>query len=507
MDSNLVEVATSNDDSKGYAAWGIPYLPSVPSKMDYCLQDVFVPESVPKVEDIPSRATPIAIAPYKSVECANAIVDQAMADKARMLILVSDDPQITGNTIFPSGNYPITILGLSSQTGKSVFANMGLYTSNETVAIPGTNIGNTIRRIGLQVQSDSEVGLPKLWVFVLVILAALLLIIVTASVILNVVQLMRRRNLRSRIMRGEVDLERLGFKNLTVPKSVLEKIPICTYKHGEQHFSQKPIHFKQEKRSFSTKVSESLKNCSYKLFRFSKPVDSASNNSEKYDPTHTGFSQTSCSICLEEFQPGITLVRNLPCGHIYHTECIDSFLTSQSSLCPLCKSSVLPPGYIPPTFRLTNTLVRRERNLRRREAAATNPDSLQYNGPLNLLLKPIFTIIRLVQRTTSQASAAEQEQRGLPTHHPRTTENVLEDSAHLPDLQNHRNRPRTHHTNNVYPSNVAGNNSSRTLLGQQHHLTPETEPGSELQDIQQLDQEEAARPKSFKRIMQSIFPI
>lgn len=55
-------------------------------------------------------------------------------------------------------------------------------------------------------------------------------------------------------------------------------------------------------------------------------------------------SQTTCAICLDDFIPHTSTVRELPCEHIFHSSCIDKFLTQNSCLCPLCKKSVLPPG-------------------------------------------------------------------------------------------------------------------------------------------------------------------
>ncbi|KAJ2541490.1 hypothetical protein EV175_006139, partial [Coemansia sp. RSA 1933] len=44
----------------------------------------------------------------------------------------------------------------------------------------------------------------------------------------------------------------------------------------------------------------------------------------------------TCIVCIDDFVVG-TRMRILPCGHNYHIECIDPWLTSKSSLCPLCK--------------------------------------------------------------------------------------------------------------------------------------------------------------------------
>jgi len=71
------------------------------------------------------------------------------------------------------------------------------------------------------------------------------------------------------------------------------------------------------------------------------------------------------------------VIRELVCGHIYHTECIDEFLSQVSSLCPLCKASMLPPGHCP---KITNSMVRRERAVRRlrvRDNAALDEDPYQ----------------------------------------------------------------------------------------------------------------------------------
>jgi hypothetical protein len=46
-----------------------------------------------------------------------------------------------------------------------------------------------------------------------------------------------------------------------------------------------------------------------------------------------------CSVCLEEYEMG-ELLRQLPCKHTFHTECIVPWLTERSPLCPLCKSDV-----------------------------------------------------------------------------------------------------------------------------------------------------------------------
>lgn len=50
---------------------------------------------------------------------------------------------------------------------------------------------------------------------------------------------------------------------------------------------------------------------------------------------------TSCSICLDEFEDGEAVRQILPCGHLFHADCIRPWLTQRSGNCPLCKVSVL----------------------------------------------------------------------------------------------------------------------------------------------------------------------
>ncbi len=49
----------------------------------------------------------------------------------------------------------------------------------------------------------------------------------------------------------------------------------------------------------------------------------------------------TCSICVDEFVNGVS-IKTLPCNHIFHSECINEWLGSYSSLCPLCKIDVSP---------------------------------------------------------------------------------------------------------------------------------------------------------------------
>ena len=50
-------------------------------------------------------------------------------------------------------------------------------------------------------------------------------------------------------------------------------------------------------------------------------------------------SNETCAICLDEYEEDDGL-RELPCGHRFHVDCIDEWLTRVNSVCPLCKYDV-----------------------------------------------------------------------------------------------------------------------------------------------------------------------
>lgn len=62
----------------------------------------------------------------------------------------------------------------------------------------------------------------------------------------------------------------------------------------------------------------------------------------EYLPSAAEESQTSCAVCLCDFDSGEKL-RHLPCGHKFHKDCIDTWLR-RNKACPLCMyDAELPP--------------------------------------------------------------------------------------------------------------------------------------------------------------------
>lgn len=475
-------------DTNGVNLWGVTYLPIMEdSSLDYCFNDSVLPLrtsdpqyaakkglSVTTMVDVPEFSTLIAVAPFVDEKCGRAFADQATKDQARVLLFVNDPGNNINNSVMlaaPStiGALSYSMISVPYSVGLDVFHQMGTYNSNQTFSIPNTGLTNSVARIGVAIGTQSTNNLPRLWISVLAVLAGLLVIFVIMSVVMNVIQLRRRQNLRLRIERGEVNLESLGVRKITVPEEILESLPIRVYKHGEMHFlnqeerevlhggegendknkspsgstlnahddgntvvknpengilqhgssastddistisqarldsernsgkavneptvdnkastmiSDTPVSATTESNNPNTPHSVSHSNDSPNVPNSHDTINTLpssshvqnqieniheeSRNDQTGDKEHI-YNQTSCPICLEDFVDGENDIRELPCLHIYHAECVDPFLRTRSSLCPMCKVSVLPPGYMPDTFRLDNRAVRRERIMQQQQ--------------------------------------------------------------------------------------------------------------------------------------------
>lgn len=314
-------------------------------------------------------------------------------------------------------------------------------------------------------------GLPGLWIFLLTVLGVLLLFIFSSSIAMKIMQRQRRRSLQRRIAAGEVDLEALGIRRMNVPQRVLDKMPLYTYDKGSCSTTltteADPNHAGEPSNSQGMKETPPLKIPSNSR-RFLKDrrapfrksltdpftssnqhVDSAPQTSPSpivVSPQETNtasrsrnhnFSQTTCPICIDDFVAGESTVRELPCGHIFHPECIDTFLLQNSSLCPLCKTSVLPRGFIPD--KITDLMVRQERFSRRNQGRREDHSDDDDSGyAMTERQSPVVTCAAAESRiqesrstprssTTSLEDAIEQQQ----VDHPVATQTSLPQSDHI----------------------------------------------------------------------------
>ena len=64
-----------------------------------------------------------------------------------------------------------------------------------------------------------------------------------------------------------------------------------------------------------------------------------------------GDGPATCSICLTDISPATdpgSTVRRLRCSHIFHKDCVDTWLTQHHGTCPVCRASVRDGDNGPP---------------------------------------------------------------------------------------------------------------------------------------------------------------
>lgn len=543
-DNSSQIIYLSPKDTNGFNIWGSTYLPLLDNPdLKHCYESPAFPHSI-RIDnnianstnstsdlkqinqytvditglsivskyDLPKYTNLVALAPYVDDQCARAFANQATTDGARLMVFVDDAKANYSQILYaPSGSgaLPYSILTTDVSTAVMIYYQMSRYISNNTIPIPGSHLNSTLERISVEVATPTSTNISKLWVSVLVILAGVLILFVLISITLNLFQLRRRRDLRRRLINGEVNLEMIGVKTLTVPEEVLNKLPIRTYRHGEMHFlnsgcennnNPKPspnsakmpsegassdladaelLHPSDKShQNIATSSSASTttttlansnsididennsKSAPLKSHKFTKKLNAklrlgatTVGNEAAETEIHT-YNQLSCPICLDDFEDGITEVRELPCLHIYHMECIDPFLTTRSNLCPLCKTSVLPPGYVPDNLKLTNDAVRRERLFRRmvnrtHEQNVTRPNLItrQQQVIIEQESRPSFWS-RLSSRVNSRRSTNDSNSNNTnnsPNQEVRADPNALElgEMSHPTNTSNNNNLSRT----------------------------------------------------------------
>ncbi|KAI9730384.1 MAG: hypothetical protein M1834_005894 [Cirrosporium novae-zelandiae] len=407
IDENL-RTLSRNGDSSDLA--GFLYVPDIPDTDScYNISKPYVFNATHR-SDLPSfNHSLIAFAPWISSECTHAFLDAARTTRPGFISAFITYLPDNGSSQPPTANdevwnlhdggrwksqndYPV--YAIPSDEGESMMSALGDYSGNMTSVPNGhelTEVYDSRDYVRLYTQiTVGKHGLPSLWVFLIIILLILLFIIALTSLILRWIQQRHRRDLRRRVANGEVDLEALGIKRLTVPKNILDEMPLYAYVpdkelvDGESSPPAYPTQTRPASLSAGLGAAARTTDDSDTInTTLSQPITPIVTPTTAASLTRKAFTQPTCPICLDDFQTAPeagpvfqpSIVRSLPCSHIFHPSCIDTFLLGTTSLCPLCKKSCLPRGYIP-KLSYSNAMVRRERLVRRmRERVVVQDDA------------------------------------------------------------------------------------------------------------------------------------
>lgn len=392
VESNITILASKYASTDNGVIQGLLYVPDLDAS-DPCsqLESDFIPKSVVRQADLPpSDYNLIALVPWYSPNCTRSYMRAVANDPLRGLITYipsnsTEKPPEVEDSVWSLHDHgawrtenKFPVYAVSGSVGSSMMAQLALYSGNVSSVPYGENItalyspsADDYVRIWTEIHITTPNTLPTIWVFILVCIAVLIGFVALVSCLMHYVQRRRRSSLQRRVMSGEVNLEAMNIKRVKVPIEHVEKFPLFTYNYEPKAISPPaspmtpcPAYTPMHTRDTST-GSDGLRSGTAVSTFPEKALASPTARSTITGITNTSTStdyQPRCTICLEDYDNRISIIRELPCGHIYHPECIDEYLSENSSLCPQCKASMLPKGYCP---QITNAMVRRERAVRR----------------------------------------------------------------------------------------------------------------------------------------------
>lgn len=328
--------------------------------------------------------TTTALIEYTDVENSNCLDLDAMFslidDHVEAILLAWDDPTLD-----------------------SASSSIPVYVTDTDVAskIREINGGNTVMvdSLGLLTTFLPPVKASTAWQYVLIVIVALLALAFIVSIALHYYLFKRRRENILIAQQNENEIQRINMGNL-LDVNVIESLPIFVYskedyinkqkiKQRNRKLSNKEKVFKNplvndintetEKivndynninttenadlmdNKFATKNNNNediIKSSSVNIVEFDRAKDENDKEAKynnniisdaKIDIDNISLSSArtvegyikdfSCAICICEYEEG-DLLREIPCGHLFHNKCIDPWLLGSSPFCPLCKDDV-----------------------------------------------------------------------------------------------------------------------------------------------------------------------
>lgn len=390
IDANIRTLSIDDADGTGRIG-GLLYVPDL-NPSDPCSSSPYVPTSATTQEQLPATDfNLIALAPWYNTSCTLQYFESARYDPIRAFIFYIPD---NGTSIPPPLDDPIwdlndggqwkqtthfPVYAIPGAIGASFMEAISLYSGNVSSVPLGSELidlgvyPSEFVRVYTHIKVTNSTSLPRLWSFLLIVCGVLLIVVVTTCMTMALLQRARRKDLKRRVMRGQANLEALGLKRLTVPTHIIEAMPLFVYTDPATSYDKEEEAL-SARHSFDSDHSipadsegTSDPSTVYQVKIHPTATTHSRRNSSSSIATTSSTSslsnQPTCLICIQEFESTVSVIRELPCGHIFHPECIDTLLAESTSLCPLCKRSCFPVGYCP--ISITNGLVQRERALRR----------------------------------------------------------------------------------------------------------------------------------------------
>ena len=327
---------------------GLLYVPDLPAG-DPCVKQAapYVPsKSVRRSNLPPTNYNLVAIAPWISSTCSKKYITSADSDPIRALIFYrpnnsSTEPpaatsavwDINGSTKWRAQRlYPV--FAVPGMVGQEMMRQLSLYSGNVTEVPFAQNISELYDPSAddyVRIWTDMDVSTPPpllgIWVYLLIVIAVLVAIISATSLTMHLAQAGRRISLRRRVVSGEVNLEGMGIKRLTVPMDEIHRFPLYTYRYEPPSTSpptspKSPRSSRPSGRIRATEHGQpSLGDISEEaLFSPETVTPEKPPESPPGASSIATDSQPLCCICLSPYQNRVTVIREVRCGHIFHPD-------------------------------------------------------------------------------------------------------------------------------------------------------------------------------------------
>ncbi|BCR95576.1 RING-H2 finger protein [Aspergillus luchuensis] len=381
LDDTVQTLSKQKAPDKG-SIQGLLFVPSLGTQ-DPCnnATEPYIPANVTRLQGVtPFDGRVIGLAPWISDECSQAFLDvsQGTVPDALLFFLPSNDDtkppsandpawQLGGSTNWQSqSNFPV--YGIPGAAGATLMEQLSRDGSvpnpdDPDNLTPLSSLGASRLFAVIDIDSGGK-KMPSIWGFILAILGTVLVLTIILLLFYQLVHRRHQRELQRRLEAGEADLEQLAQLHIKVPPEFLETMPIYIYMGGGDddesinenstpgHLPRVTEHAAEDKdpknptvaiRETDDEAEKAIDGESIR--RPSQATIAGQPDAYVQHKNRLSRQQTTCAICLDDFERDLSAVRELPCGHIYHPPCIDTSLTQSSSLCPLCKKSVLPSSW------------------------------------------------------------------------------------------------------------------------------------------------------------------
>ncbi|EEA21630.1 RING finger domain protein, putative [Talaromyces marneffei ATCC 18224] len=424
LDGSIRTLSNTNSPSQE-SFKGLLYVPTLndpPAAVCNNLTAPYIPTNATRRSDLPADAHDLlGLAPWVNPECTRAYLSASRQDNVSALIFYQPErrdsakPEPSASPVWDLGDagqwkkeneYPV--YAVPGTAGTTLMHQLTQYGGGGDGSDAQTTTECTRLYALIDLEPDLSSTMPGMWVFILAVLGAIVLMVIFAFLTMRHVQKKRRESLQRRLVSGEVDLEFLGIKRLVVPPHILSALPVYVYpgaEEGDEHGASKE---RTENTCEETNGAKPKDTTTVTETEINDNASDNKNNNQHSNPHHPPpaltivtshqdesissileeilppvptralgkrrrtvssqtltltFSQHTCAICLDDFVPAESLVRELPCMHIFHPECIDTFLARDASTCPVCKQNVLPETFV--EEQIGALLARREERVRR----------------------------------------------------------------------------------------------------------------------------------------------